>query len=96
MQIQAVHKDLLPGEPLCAPPSTVVCEAIIELVRSLHSSAVWMEVINEKLIQQLDKVSDLDVFVTPDVKDRLDTAEKFGDKKQNNENIGENFGKVKD
>ncbi|XP_060586390.1 probable E3 ubiquitin-protein ligase HERC1 [Ruditapes philippinarum] len=85
MQIQAVHKDLLPGEPLCAPPSTVVCEALIRTVRSLHSSNVWTDVINEKIIQQLDKVSDLDVFVTPDVRDRLDTPVKYEGKKQKSE-----------
>lgn len=75
MQIQAVHKDLMPGEPVCAPTSVVVCEALISLVRSLHTSSLWTEVINAKLVQQLDKVSDLDVFVdTKDNQEHSNTA----------------------
>ena len=37
MQIQAVNKELLPGEPLCAPPSSVMCEAMVALIRNLHT-----------------------------------------------------------
>lgn len=76
MQIQAIHKDLLPGEPLCAPPSIVVCEALIELIRELHTYPAWREIVSEMLLQQLDKVQDLDVFKMPDKdKDKDDKSD---------------------
>ncbi|KAL4227433.1 putative E3 ubiquitin-protein ligase herc1 [Mactra antiquata] len=62
MQIQAVLKDLMPGEPLCAPPSVVICEAIIRMLTSLHTNVTWTEIINEKMVQALEKVNDLDLF----------------------------------
>ncbi|XP_052792637.1 probable E3 ubiquitin-protein ligase HERC1 isoform X2 [Mya arenaria] len=62
MQIQAVNKELLPGEPLCAPPSTVVSEAMVNLIRTLHSRPEWTEVVNEAIIQGFNKVKDTDML----------------------------------
>lgn len=37
----ATPRDLLPGEPHCAPMPIVLVEAYIHLIRSLHMSDQW-------------------------------------------------------
>ena len=44
---------LYPGEPQCAPSLTVTIEAIIALLRMLHSHAVWTEHVNRAILTRL-------------------------------------------
>lgn len=42
MYVREETKDLLPGEPYCAPLPFVMVESHIELVRKLHNSDHWV------------------------------------------------------
>ena len=60
MQICEGNKELLPGDPLCAPVMSAVMEANISMMRRLHQNEVWAGAINRKLIDQLTKIKDLE------------------------------------
>jgi E3 ubiquitin-protein ligase HERC1 len=60
MQICEGNKELLPGDPLCAPVTSVVMEANISMVRRLHQSETWGPTINRKIIDQLTKIKELE------------------------------------
>ena len=64
MQIQGVQKDLLPGDPVCAPAMAVMSEAFISLLKSLHKNGAWTEVINDKITTHLDKVKEMEALKT--------------------------------
>ena len=76
MQIQGVQKDLLPGDPVCAPAMAVMAEAFITLLKNLQKAGTWTEVINDKITSQLDKVTDMEVLKSEEVS----TDEKGKDK----------------
>ena len=59
MQIQGVQRDLLPGDPVCAPAMVVMSEALISLLKNLHKNRAWTDVISEKITTQMDKVKKL-------------------------------------
>lgn len=60
MQICEGNKELLPGDPLCAPVTSAIMEANICMMRRLHQSEVWGPPINRKVIDQLTKIKDLE------------------------------------
>lgn len=60
MQICEGNKELLPGDPLCAPVTSAIMEANISMMRRLHQSEVWGPPINRKVIDQLTKIKDLE------------------------------------
>ena len=60
MQICEGNKELLPGDPLCAPVTSAIMEANISMMRRLHQNDVWAGAINRKLIDQLTKIKDLE------------------------------------
>ena len=80
MQIQGVQRDLLPGDPVCAPSMTVMSEAFISLLKSLHKNGAWTDVINDKITTQLDKVKEMEALKT----DELLTVEDGGKEKGTN------------
>lgn len=41
MQVRDSPRDLLPGEPQCAPLPVIMAEAYINLIRNLHAADVW-------------------------------------------------------
>lgn len=43
MYVREQTKDLLPGEPYCAPLTFVMVESYISLIRELHSSSNWID-----------------------------------------------------
>ena len=81
MQIQGVQKDLLPGDPVCAPAMAVMAEAFITLLKNLQKAGTWTEVINDKITSQLDKVTDMEVLKSEEVS----TDEKGKDKQGSGE-----------
>ncbi|KAJ8304849.1 hypothetical protein KUTeg_018432 [Tegillarca granosa] len=60
MQVCDGTKDLLPGDPLCAPSTAVMVEANISLIRTLHNTEVWAPYINDKILTQLGKVKEIE------------------------------------
>lgn len=66
MQICEGNKELLPGDPLCAPVTSAIMEANICMMRRLHQSEVWGPPINRKVIDQLTKIKDLEKSHKPD------------------------------
>lgn len=47
------------GDPLCAPPSSVLAQATVELLWSLHGAAGWMEIVNETIMAGLKTAGEL-------------------------------------
>lgn len=81
MQICEGNKELLPGDPLCAPVTSAIMEANISMMRRLHQSEVWGPPINRKVIDQLTKIKDLEKS------HKLDDVAQSSDSKENkNEN----------
>ncbi|KAL3866609.1 hypothetical protein ACJMK2_043893 [Sinanodonta woodiana] len=60
MHIISSEKELLPGDPQCAPMTSVMVEAVISLLRNLHQYEFWRTLINEKIVQQLDKIKEME------------------------------------
>ncbi|KAK3583560.1 hypothetical protein CHS0354_026149 [Potamilus streckersoni] len=60
MHIISSEKELLPGDPQCAPITSVMVEAVISLLRNLHQYEFWRTLINEKIVQQLDKIKEME------------------------------------
>ncbi|XP_062621584.1 probable E3 ubiquitin-protein ligase HERC1 [Saccostrea cucullata] len=81
MQICEGNKELLPGDPVCAPVTSAIMEANISMMRRLHKTETWGPTINRKIVDQLTKIKDLE---KPHKLD--DIAQSFHSKeKKNNE-----------
>ncbi|KAG8223096.1 hypothetical protein J437_LFUL002044, partial [Ladona fulva] len=59
MQFRSSPRDLLPGDPQCAPLTAVLVEAHISLIRKLHSCDLWTQQVNDCLIERLNQTKDL-------------------------------------
>ena len=59
MQVRGAPRTLHPGEPLCAPVTTVIVEALILLLRQLHRCGGWTAQVNRVLVARLQSVSHL-------------------------------------
>ena len=91
MQIQGLQKDLLPGDPVCAPAMAVMSEAYITLIKNLHSRGAWTDIINDKITAQLDKVKDMDALK----KEEISLNEDGGKEKKEKSDKGDDAGTVK-
>ncbi|XP_076880016.1 putative E3 ubiquitin-protein ligase HERC1 isoform X2 [Brachyhypopomus gauderio] len=56
MQMRGTPRDLLPGDPICSPMATVLVEATVQLLRSLHRWERWTQPINRSIIQRLQHI----------------------------------------
>ncbi|XP_071450243.1 probable E3 ubiquitin-protein ligase HERC1 [Hetaerina americana] len=59
MQFRGSPRDLLPGDPQCAPLTAVLVEAHISLIRKLHACDMWTQQVNDCLIERLTQTKDL-------------------------------------
>ncbi|XP_054287973.1 probable E3 ubiquitin-protein ligase HERC1 [Macrosteles quadrilineatus] len=59
MQVRDSPRDLLPGDPQCAPLPVIMAEAYIHLIRHLHASDTWTNQVNECLMERLSQAKDL-------------------------------------
>ncbi|XP_070543560.1 probable E3 ubiquitin-protein ligase HERC1 isoform X2 [Ptychodera flava] len=59
MQVRGAPRDLLPGDPLCAPMPAVLAEANISLIRALHRDSNWMNIINMCLLERFQYIRKL-------------------------------------
>ncbi|KAK5649906.1 hypothetical protein RI129_000935 [Pyrocoelia pectoralis] len=59
LQVYDTHRDLLPGEPDFAPLPSVFGEATISLIRTMHSSNVWVKEVNSCIIERLNQIETL-------------------------------------
>ncbi|XP_078128363.1 putative E3 ubiquitin-protein ligase HERC1 isoform X2 [Sander vitreus] len=68
LQMRGMPSNLLPGEPLCSPRTTVLLESTVQLLRRLHQFDQWASHINHyihthlELIGPLLKEDDLESF----------------------------------
>ena len=85
MQVRGVPRVLYPGEPQCAPSLTVTIEAIIALLRMLHSHSVWTEHINRAILTRLKHAGKLADMISEMAvgKGKHKGAEEEGGKKDN-------------
>uniref|UniRef100_A0A8C7YP15 HECT-type E3 ubiquitin transferase n=1 Tax=Oryzias sinensis TaxID=183150 RepID=A0A8C7YP15_9TELE len=56
LQIRGMPSNLLPGEPLCSPWTTVLLEATVQLLRRLHQCDQWSSHINQHIHSQLELI----------------------------------------
>ena len=59
MQVRGAPRDLQPGDPLCAPTSSIMVEAHIALLRSLHRQDSWRDSINSNILSRLGLIKKL-------------------------------------
>ncbi|XP_078812489.1 putative E3 ubiquitin-protein ligase HERC1 isoform X5 [Oryzias latipes] len=59
LQIRGMPSNLLPGEPLCSPWTTVLLEATVQLLRRLHQCDQWSSHINQHIHSQLELIGPL-------------------------------------
>ncbi|XP_077870271.1 putative E3 ubiquitin-protein ligase HERC1 [Saccoglossus kowalevskii] len=56
MQVRGAPRDLLPGDPLCAPLSAVIAEANVALIRLLHRNGNWTQAINKCILERFSSI----------------------------------------
>lgn len=60
MQVNGHHnRELLIGEPLLAPYPAVIVEALVILIRKLHSTSTWLDQINSTILKRLNSINTL-------------------------------------
>lgn len=59
MQVSGAPRELLAGDPQCAPVPVLLAEAYIHLIRTLHNTEFWSSQINECLIERLNQAKEL-------------------------------------
>ncbi|XP_038130884.1 probable E3 ubiquitin-protein ligase HERC1 isoform X2 [Cyprinodon tularosa] len=56
LQMRGMPSNLLPGEPLCSPQTTVLLESTVQLLRRLHQSDQWLPHINQHIHSHLELI----------------------------------------
>ncbi|KAM4527576.1 putative E3 ubiquitin-protein ligase HERC1 isoform 4-T4 [Odontesthes bonariensis] len=59
LQIRGMPSNLLPGEPLCSPRTTVLLESTVHLLHRLHQCDQWSSHINQHIHTQLELIGPL-------------------------------------
>ncbi|KAK7467957.1 hypothetical protein BaRGS_00036800 [Batillaria attramentaria] len=57
MQVRSTPRELLAGDPMCAPSAAAMTEALVVLLRELHSTAAWAPYVAAKICSTLDAAS---------------------------------------
>ncbi|KAM4720559.1 putative E3 ubiquitin-protein ligase HERC1 isoform 3-T4 [Anableps anableps] len=56
LQMRGMPSNLLPGEPLCSPRTTVLLESTVQLLRRLHQCDQWSSHINQYIHSHLELI----------------------------------------
>ncbi|XP_033952277.1 probable E3 ubiquitin-protein ligase HERC1 isoform X3 [Pseudochaenichthys georgianus] len=59
LQMRGMPSNLLPGEPLCSPRTTVLLESTLQLLRRLHRCDQWASHINQYIHTHLELIGPL-------------------------------------
>lgn len=59
LQMRGMPSNLLPGEPLCSPRTTVLLESTVQLLRRLHQCDQWASHINQYIHTHLELIGPL-------------------------------------
>ncbi|XP_069694063.1 probable E3 ubiquitin-protein ligase HERC1 isoform X1 [Periplaneta americana] len=59
MQVRGTPRDMLPGDPHCAPLPAVLAEAYISLLRKLSATDTWSRQVNDCLVERLNQTREL-------------------------------------
>ena len=54
MQVKSTPRELLAGDPMCAPAASAISEALVILIRRLLGSAAWAPHVSAKMCATLD------------------------------------------
>ena len=60
MQVKDQSRSLLAGDPQCTPSYVALGQAMVDVLRSLHSHSTWTPIINEVLEVCLVKIKKID------------------------------------
>lgn len=85
MQVRGAPRDLQPGEPLCAPTSSVLAEAHVTLLRSLYRETAWRDCMNSIIYTRLGFIgrlhrATLGLDTQPQGRDQTETGPRKSDK----------------
>ncbi|XP_077988697.1 putative E3 ubiquitin-protein ligase HERC1 [Glandiceps talaboti] len=84
MQVRGAPRDLLPGDPLCAPMPAVIAEANVALIRALHRESNWTAPINNSILDRFASISKLKSLIHGKV-ERNEKTDKVSEKKTEDE-----------
>ncbi|KAM6984699.1 putative E3 ubiquitin-protein ligase HERC1 [Aplochiton taeniatus] len=59
LQMRGMPSDLLPGEPLCSPRTTVLLEATVQLLSRLNQCDHWTPIISQHIQERLELIGPL-------------------------------------
>ncbi|XP_053195611.1 probable E3 ubiquitin-protein ligase HERC1 [Scomber japonicus] len=59
LQMRGMPSNLLPGDPLCSPQTTVLLESTVQLLRRLHQCDQWSPHINQHIHTHLELIGPL-------------------------------------
>ncbi|KAJ9597344.1 hypothetical protein L9F63_011784, partial [Diploptera punctata] len=59
MQVRGTPRDMLPGDPHCAPLPAVMSEAYIYLLRKLSTTDIWARQVSDCLVERLNQTKEL-------------------------------------
>lgn len=59
MKVHGAPRDLLPGDPLCAPSMGIIVEGTISLLRTLHGQDGWTSFVNNCILDRLKLIKKL-------------------------------------
>jgi len=66
MYMKSAPRDLHPGSPLCAPLPAVLSEALVSLIRTLHSNDEWEPYVNGSIVDGISAIRDTINFKEPE------------------------------
>jgi len=62
---------LLPGEPHCAPASTVITESVSSLLRTLYADQSWNSAVSSAIVDRLQHVDSLANLLSHECRDSV-------------------------
>ncbi|XP_067667414.1 probable E3 ubiquitin-protein ligase HERC1 [Haliotis asinina] len=78
MQLRNTPRDLLPGDPHCAPTIGVMVEAGITLIRHLHAVDSWTSHVNNKIYNVLGRIHSNEIATTNTLGEERQPEEQAG------------------
>ena len=73
--MKGAPRDLLPGDPVCAPMRTVLAEASVALVRSLSEYPLWKDQIASAILKGLQQIKSVSLFSPDQDKMQMDSSQ---------------------
>ena len=73
--MKGAPRDLLPGDPICAPMRTVLAEASVVLLRSLSEYPLWKDEIASAILKGLQQIRSVSLLSPDQDKKQTDSSQ---------------------